>query len=86
MTPAQLKAARDLLGWGVNKLAGRSGTTSNLINTYERSGRLAATYGRMCLGDPLLAIRTALEAAGVVFIEENGGGPGVRLRKLGPAT
>ena len=26
------------------------------------------------------AIRTALEAAGVEFIEENGGGPGVRLR------
>lgn len=27
------------------------------------------------------AIRSALEAAGVEFIEENGGGPGVRLRK-----
>jgi hypothetical protein len=28
------------------------------------------------------ALRTALEAAGVEFIDENGGGPGVRLRKL----
>ena len=28
------------------------------------------------------AIRTALESAGVVFIEENGGGPGVRLHKV----
>ena len=28
-----------------------------------------------------LAIRRALEAAGVEFIDENGGGPGVRLRK-----
>jgi hypothetical protein len=27
------------------------------------------------------AIRRALEAAGVEFIDENGGGPGVRLRK-----
>ena len=27
------------------------------------------------------ALRTALERAGIVFIEENGGGPGVRLRK-----
>ena len=26
-------------------------------------------------------LRTALEQAGVEFIEENGGGPGVRLRK-----
>ena len=28
-----------------------------------------------------LAIRRALESAGVEFIDENGGGPGVRLRK-----
>jgi transcriptional regulator with XRE-family HTH domain len=27
------------------------------------------------------AVRSALEAAGVEFIAENGGGPGVRLRK-----
>jgi hypothetical protein len=30
----------------------------------------------------LIAIRAALEAAGVEFIEENGGGAGVRLRKV----
>ena len=28
-----------------------------------------------------LAVRRALEFAGVEFIDENGGGPGVRLRK-----
>lgn len=33
----------------------------------------------------LAAIRAALEAAGVEFIEQNGGGPGVRLRKGTPA-
>jgi hypothetical protein len=27
------------------------------------------------------ALQAALEAAGVIFIEENGEGPGVRLRK-----
>jgi hypothetical protein len=27
------------------------------------------------------ALRQALEAAGVEFIDENGGGPGIRLRK-----
>jgi len=31
--------------------------------------------------DAIEAIRTALEAAGVIFVEENGDGPGVRLRK-----
>lgn len=30
------------------------------------------------------AIRAALESAGVEFIAENGGGPGVRLRKAAP--
>jgi hypothetical protein len=30
-----------------------------------------------------VAVRRALEAAGVEFIDENGGGPGVRLRKSG---
>ena len=30
------------------------------------------------------AVRAALEAAGVEFIPENGGGPGVRLRKAAP--
>jgi hypothetical protein len=39
----------------------------------------------ICASDPrratLLVIRRALENAGVAFIDENGGGPGVRLRK-----
>ncbi len=34
----------------------------------------------------LSAIRAALEAAGVEFIAENGGGPGVRLRKVDSRT
>ena len=32
-----------------------------------------------------LAVRRTLEMAGVEFIDENGGGPGVRLRKRQPA-
>ncbi len=32
-------------------------------------------------GSTAIAIRTALESAGAEFIEENGGGPGVRLKK-----
>jgi hypothetical protein len=31
-----------------------------------------------------IKIRSALEAAGIEFIDENGGGPGVRLRKRQP--
>ena len=36
---------------------------------------------RMLSPDNFAAIRAALEAAGVIFIDENGEGPGVRLRK-----
>jgi hypothetical protein len=31
-----------------------------------------------------MTIRRTLESAGVEFIDENGGGPGVRLRKRHP--
>jgi hypothetical protein len=35
---------------------------------------------------PVAAIRAALESAGVIFVEENGEGPGVRLRKTPQGT
>ncbi|KAA5602992.1 XRE family transcriptional regulator [Blastochloris sulfoviridis] len=41
----------------------------------SEKGRRVPTTGN------LAAIRRALEEAGVEFIPENGGGPGVRLRK-----
>ena len=78
VTLAQLKAARKLLGWGVQRLGGRSGTSHYLIRTYERSGRVTAIYGRTSPADPLAAIRAALEEAGVEFT--SGDAPGVRLR------
>ena len=84
LTPAQLKAARDLLGWGVQKLVGRSGISHYLIRTYERSGRVAVTYLHMSPADPLLAIRATLEDAGVEFT--NGDASGVRLRTVGGVT
>jgi hypothetical protein len=39
---------------------------------------------RTPIASNLVAIRTALEAAGVIFIDENDEGPGVRLRKKWP--
>jgi len=55
----------------------------------ERSGVSLPSIKRLELGtgplgvrlDTAQKLRAALEAAGVEFIAENGGGPGVRLRK-----
>ncbi|MBU8539488.1 helix-turn-helix domain-containing protein [Falsiroseomonas tokyonensis] len=74
ITASQVRAGRALLGWSQDDLAGRSSVPRRTI------ARLEADQGQP-QRRTLAAIRTALEAAGVDFIAENGGGPGVRLRK-----
>jgi transcriptional regulator with XRE-family HTH domain len=73
MTPIQLRMARAAVGWGVRELAEKAGVTANTVTRIENG-----SDARLSTVDRL---RQALEAAGVVFIDENGGGPGVRLRK-----
>ena len=79
ITTGQVKAARALLGWSQADLARRSGISEPTIARLEslkgKLGGREGTAGR---------IRTALEIAGIEFIDENGGGPGVRLRKRQP--
>jgi transcriptional regulator with XRE-family HTH domain len=65
--------ARAALLLGVRDLAERAKVSPTTISRVERGDAL---YPRT-----LAAIRAALEAAGVEFIAENGGGPGVRLRE-----
>lgn len=75
ITSVQCRMARAALGIGVRDLAERAQLSTNTITRFERGESL---YPRT-----VEAIRTALEAAGVEFIPENGGGAGVRLRKEG---
>ena len=73
---AQIRAARSLIRWTAGDLASASALSVATIRRAELSdSRTALTTAND------LAIRRALEAAGVEFIDENGGGPGVRLRK-----
>lgn len=72
--PGQLRAARALIGWTREQLAEAAGTTGRTLARLE-AGETKARASTAA------AIRSALEAAGVEFIPENGGGPGVRLRK-----
>lgn len=70
----QVKAARALLAWSQHDLAEASGVSYPTIARLEKEdGPLG---GRKTTAE---AIRAALEAAGVEFIPENGGGAGVRL-------
>lgn len=73
MTPAQCRAARALLSKSQQEVASESGVGIQTLIAFENQKR--QPYPRT-----LETIRAALEAAGVEFIPENGGGAGVRLR------
>ena len=76
ITGAQLRAARALLRWSADDLAEKSTIGVATIRRAEgREGPLGVTAANE------FAIRSALEFAGVIFVDENGEGPGVRLRK-----
>ena len=76
LTSAQIRAARSLIRWSAEDLARRSSLS---VATIRRAELVEDETSMTAAND--LAVRRALEAAGVEFIDENGGGPGVRLRK-----
>ena len=72
----QIKAARALLAWSQDDLAAAADVSIPTIKRLEaQDGPLG---GRSETGKKMIS---ALESAGVEFLNENGGGPGVRLRK-----
>jgi transcriptional regulator with XRE-family HTH domain len=73
MKAVQLKMARAAVGWGVRELAKKAGVTANTVTRIEN--------GADAKQSTMDRLQHALEAAGIEFIQENGGGPGVRLRK-----
>ncbi|MCK0207531.1 helix-turn-helix domain-containing protein [Starkeya koreensis] len=68
--------ARAALGWGVRDLAKHAGVSIDTITRLEK--------GEVLLPRTIEAIQAALESAGVLFVDENGEGPGVRLKKGKP--
>jgi transcriptional regulator with XRE-family HTH domain len=74
ITSAQCRAARGLLSWSQQNLADRAGVGIMTIHQFEKEG----SQPRRATLD---VVRRAFEKAGVEFIAENGGGPGVRLRR-----
>jgi transcriptional regulator with XRE-family HTH domain len=74
VTGAQLRMARAALNWTVRDLAEATGLHRNTITNIE-IGRYAGDQ------KTLEIIEAVLSKAGVEFIDENGGGAGVRMKK-----
>lgn len=73
MLAVQCKMARAALGLGVRELASLASVSPDTVARFERGEELKSRT--------VDAIRASLENAGVIFVAENGDGPGVRLRK-----
>jgi transcriptional regulator with XRE-family HTH domain len=73
LTSAQCRAARALIEWSQAQLSQSAGIDVQTVADFEKRFRKADETTRRRL-------RATLEAAGVVFISENGGGGGVRLK------
>jgi transcriptional regulator with XRE-family HTH domain len=71
----QIRAARGLLGWSQTELATRAGLSLPTVK------RVEAGFGPRVSDDARAKLQRAFETAGIEFIDENGGGPGVRLKK-----
>jgi hypothetical protein len=76
LTSGQIRAARSLIRWRAEDLAKESSVG---VATIRRAELAEGPTALTAANDQ--AIRRTLEAAGIEFIDENGGGPGVRLRK-----
>jgi transcriptional regulator with XRE-family HTH domain len=68
--------ARAALGWSIIDLGRAAGVGANTVNRFE-SGQDARLSS-------VTKMQSALESAGIIFVAENGDGPGVRLKKQRP--
>jgi transcriptional regulator with XRE-family HTH domain len=74
-TIPQIRAARGLLGWSQTRLGDEAGLSLPTVKRYETGSAQRVSE------DAVTAMQAALERAGVIFVAENGDGPGVRLKK-----
>ncbi|KQT56102.1 DNA-binding protein [Methylobacterium sp. Leaf456] len=70
--PVQCRAARALLDWTQADLSAATGLSKVTLRAFEKGGEMRDSNRTL--------LRLAFEKAGVEFIDQNGGGPGARLR------
>jgi DNA-binding transcriptional regulator YiaG len=74
MSPAQCRGARALLDITQPELARRAEVGLSTVVDFERERRIVSQ-------EAVVKLQQALKDAGIDFIDENGGGPGIRIRK-----
>lgn len=75
ITGAQIRMARAYLRWSAQELARQAGVGISTVQRMEAQDDVPSASTRN-----LSAVQRALEAAGIVFVDANGLGPGVRLK------
>ena len=80
ITGSQIRMARGHLNWSTKELAGKAGVGVSTVRRMEAVDGVPPSSGTN-----LNAVQRALEAVGVVFVDPNGLGPGVRLKDAGKA-
>jgi hypothetical protein len=75
ISSGQVRGARAILGLSQPAVAEAAGVSTMTVKRAEGSGQPPAS------AEAMGKIQRALEKAGIIFVEENGDGPGVRLRK-----
>jgi transcriptional regulator with XRE-family HTH domain len=76
ITGAQLRMARGYLRWSAKELADKAGVAESTIKRMEQDEGFPIARGAN-----IAAVYKTLADAGIIFVPENGGGVGIRLRK-----
>ena len=76
ITGAQLRMARGYLRWSAKELADKAGVAESTIKRMEQDEGFPIARGAN-----IEAVYRTLVDAGIIFVPENGGGVGIRLRK-----
>lgn len=74
MSPEQSRAARGWLGWSQTELANRASVSLSTVRDFENAHRVP-------IANNLDALRRAMQAAGIDFIDDEGKAVGIRLSR-----
>jgi transcriptional regulator with XRE-family HTH domain len=81
ITGAQMRMARGYLRWSAKELADKAGVAESTIKRMEQDDGFPIARGAN-----IEAVYKTLADAGIIFVPENGGGVGIRLRKPAPVS